>query len=212
MNDEFTAHGGAWVGSPAELREIYRRPSGRALQKELHALDRHCRHFISRSPFLTLATCGANGELDCSPRGDGPGFVAVLDDRTLLIPDRRGNNRLDSLTNITEHPRVALLFMVPGVDETLRVNGRARITRDPALLAPLEIQRRTPPTGIVVEVESCYLQCAKALLRSRLWDPASRVERASFPTMGQMLADQITGLDGEAFDREASDPSRYRLY
>jgi len=196
------------VENPSQLRDIYGPPSERALKKEMSKLDRHCRNFIALSPFLTLATCGADGRLDCSPRGDHPGFVAVLDDETLLIPDRRGNNRVDSLANIVAHPRIGILFMVPGMNETLRVNGRARVVDDPALLEPLAVNGKVPRTGVLVEVEEVFLQCAKALVRSHLWDPGSRIERSSFASMGQMLADQIDGVDAEVFDREASDPTR----
>lgn len=200
------------IETASQLRERYGPPSERSVKKEMQALDRHCRNFIAISPFLTLATCGADGHLDCSPRGDGPGFVAVLDERTLLIPDRRGNNRVDSLSNIVEHPKVGILFMVPGMNETLRINGRAKIIEDPALLEPLSVKGKAPRTGIMVEVDTCFLQCSKALVRSHLWDREAQIERSSFATMGQMLADQIDGIDGEEFDKEAADPVRYRLY
>ena len=194
------------------LRSIYGSPSERAVKKEMTALDVHCRNFIALSPFLTMATCGADGRLDCSPRGDAPGFVQVLNERTLLIPDRRGNNRVDSLSNIVEQGGIGLLFMVPGMNETLRVNGRARIVTDDALLEPLAVKGRAPRSGILVDVDEAFLQCAKALVRSHLWDPAQQIDRSSFASMGQMLADQIEGMDGEAFDQEAADPKRYSLY
>lgn len=200
------------IESKSELRTRYGAPSERAVKKEMTHLDVHCRNFIAISPFLTLATAGADGRLDCSPRGDAPGFVQVLDEKTLLIPDRKGNNRVDSLGNVAEHGQVGILFMVPGVNETLRVNGRARIVDDPELLDPLTVQGRAPRSGLLVEVEEAYLQCAKALARSKLWSPEAQIERKSFPSMGQMLADQIDGLDADAFDRDAGDPSRYTLY
>ena len=136
----------------------------------------------------------------------------MLDEHTLLIPDRRGNNRVDSLSNIVEQGGIGLLFMVPGMNETLRVNGRARIVTDPGLLAPLTVKGKAPRSGILVEVEEAFLQCAKALVRSHLWDPAHQIERSSFASMGKMLGDQIADMDGEAFDKEAADPARYPLY
>ena len=200
------------INDLSSLRALYGEPSERAVKKELSALDEHCRNFIAISPFLTMATCGSDGRLDCSPRGDAPGFVEVVDAHTLLIPDRRGNNRVDSLGNIVEHGRIGLLFMVPGMNETLRVNGRARVVTDPTLLEPLEVKGKAPRSGILVEVEEAFLQCAKALMRSHLWNSDSQINRKSFASMGQMLADQIEGLDGEAFDRDVPDANRYPLY
>src|SRR3546814_7200553 len=192
------------------LRDLYGAPSERALLKEITRLDSHCRHFIGRSPFLVLGTHGAGGAY-CSPRGDAPGFVAVLDDRTLLIPDRLGNNRIDSLRNVAENPNVALIFFVPGINETLRANGKAAITMDPALLEPLAVQGRAPRSGILVEVEQVYFHCAKALMRSRLWDPETRVERKSFPTLGRILADQIAGSDVAESEAAIAEGYRTRL-
>ena len=136
-----------------ELRSSYGEPSERAVKKSLDRLDRHCRRFIELSPFVVIASSGADGRADCSPRGDAAGFVAVLDDRTVLLPDRRGNNRADSLSNVVENPYVGLLFMIPGADETLRLNGRAALTTDPILLDPLAVNGRAPRSGLVVEVE-----------------------------------------------------------
>ena len=186
-----------------ELRSSYGTPSERAVKKSLDHLDRHCRRFIELSPFVVLASAGADGRVDCSPRGDPAGFVAVLDDRTILLPDRRGNNRADSLTNVLENPYVGMLFMIPGVDETLRLNGTAKLTTDPARLEPLAVNGRAPRSGLVVEVEEVFLQCTKALVRSRLWADETRVDRkAALPSFGQMLADHIGESDGEAVDRE----------
>jgi PPOX class probable FMN-dependent enzyme len=200
------------IENVGDLRQMYGTPSERALKKEMTTLDRHCRHFISMSPFLTMATSGADGRLDCSPRGDAPGFVHVVDDATLLIPDRRGNNRVDSLTNVVEHGRVGLLFLVPGVNETLRVNGKARIIEETSTLEPLAAKGKTPKTGLLVDIEEVYFQCAKALVRSHLWDSDAQIERSSFPTLGQVLADQIGEMDATTFDAEAGDPERSRLY
>lgn len=196
-----------------ELRSSYGEPSERAVKKALDRLDRHCRRFIALSPFVVLASAGADGRVDCSPRGDPAGFVAVLDDRTILLPDRRGNNRADSLTNVLENPHVGMLFMIPGVDETLRLNGRAKLTTDPAMLEPLAVNGRVPRSGLVVEVEEVFLQCTKALVRSRLWADETRVDRkAALPSFGQMLADHIGESDGEKVDREIRARVRETLY
>ena len=196
-----------------ELRSSYGEPSERAVKKSLDHLDRHCRRFIELSPFVVLASAGADGRVDCSPRGDPAGFVAVLDDRTILLPDRRGNNRADSLTNVLENPNVGMLFMIPGVDETLRLNGQARLTTDPARLEPLAVNGRVPRSGLVVEVEEVFLQCTKALVRSRLWADETRVDRkAALPPFGQMLADHIGEWDGEKVAREIRARVRETLY
>ena len=201
------------IGSVEELRSRYGEPSELALKKSLDRLDQHCRRFIGLSPFVVLASAGADGRVDCSPRGDPPGFVAVLDDRTLLLPDRRGNNRADSLTNVLENPYVGMLFLIPGVDETLRVNGRARLTADPASLDPLAVNGRAPRSGLVVAVEEVFLQCTKALVRSRLWTDEARVDRRSaLPSFGQMLADHVGLPDGEAIDRRLRAKVRETLY
>lgn len=194
------------------LRSFYGEPGERARKKEMSRLDVHCRNFIALSPFVVLSTAGADGRADASPKGDAPGFVQVLDDSTLVIPDRLGNNRVDSMQNILENPHVGLLFMVPGMCETLRVNGRARITTEEATLAPLAVQGKAPQAGLVVEIEEVFLHCAKSLLRAKLWDPASRIERASFPSMGRMLADQIEGLDPEESERMSEESIRTRMY
>lgn len=191
------------IDTVEELRSRYGAPSERAVRKSLGRLDRHCRRFIELSPFVVLASAGADGRVDCSPRGDPAGFVAVLDDRTILLPDRRGNNRADSLTNVLENPHVGMLFMIPGVDETLRLNGRAKLTTDPARLGPLAVNGRSPRSGLLVEVEEVFLQCTKALVRSRLWADETRVDRkAALPSFGQMLADHIGESDGAAVERE----------
>lgn len=177
----------------AQLRSLYAAPKERALKKQLAALDRHCRRFIELSPYVVLATRGADGRQDASPRGGAPGFVQVVDTQTLLIADSPGNNRLDTLENIVASGHIGMLFMVPGVDETLRVNGLAVLSRAPEDLARCTTERRAPVLAIRVTVDEAYLQCAKALMRSALWDPASRVQRSALPTAGEMLADQ-TGM------------------
>jgi len=179
----------ARIESLASLRALYGEPMGRSVAKQLDRLDAHCRRFIALSPFLILATQGADGLGDATPRGDHPGFVTVRDDHTLILPDRPGNRRLDSLANIVERPGIGLLFLIPGVDETLRVNGTAVIDDDPALREAHRVEDNLPATVLVVTVREAYLQCAKALMRSRLWAAESRIDRSLLPTMGQMLKD-----------------------
>ena len=176
-----------------QLRAHYPPAQGRSLSKQLAHLDPHCIAFIGLSPFAVLATGGAGGQLDASPRGGAPGFVRVLDPHTLLLPDAKGNNRLDSFSNIAETGRAGLLFMIPGVDETLRVNGEASLSDDPALLAHFAGERSPPRLVMRLRVAEAYLHCAKALMRSRLWDSAAQVERSVLPTMGQMIQDQTGG-------------------
>ena len=165
-------------------------PSALSLKKELKALDVHMRRFIAHAPFLVLSTHATDGRCDASPRGDAPGFVQVVDDRTLLIPDRPGNRRVDSHRNILETGRVGLLFLVPGMGETLRVNGRAVLIRDEAWLTPLSANGKRPLLAVAVEVEECYLQCAKALIRSHLWESHDRPALDSLPCAAEMLCDQ----------------------
>jgi len=175
------------------LHALYATPGERALKKQLAAIDVHARRFIELSPFVVLASGSAAGALDASPRGGAPGFVQVADAHTLLLPDAPGNNRLDSLHNFVETGGVALLFLIPGFDETLRVNGSATLTCDPQVLARCADARRTPKVVIRVHVREVYLHCAKAFMRSRLWEPDARVPRETLPTIGQMIGDQ-TGI------------------
>lgn len=201
-----------WITSEEELAALYGLPSERAVHKQIDRLDEHCRAFIAASPFVLLSTFGPAGA-DCSPRGDPPGSVHVADDHTLLIPDRRGNNRLDSARNILANPAVGLLFLVPGVGETLRVNGDARISRDPALREPFRERGKDPATVIVVRVREAFIQCSKALVRSRLWDPARHVVRSSLPSLGTILAAHTFGrVDAETYDREMEEAVRKTLY
>ncbi|MFM1988524.1 MAG: hypothetical protein RJA99_1481 [Pseudomonadota bacterium] len=189
------------------LRALYPPAKERALRKQLSALDEHCRRFLELSPFVVVSSRGADGSVDASPRGGDPGFARVVDEHTLLIPDATGNNRLDTLENLVATGAIGLLFMVPGVDETLRINGTARVSADPALLERAAERARPPRTVIVVHVREAYLHCAKALMRSRLWDPARAVPRSALPTMGEMLKDQI-GDDGPA-ETQAQMLARY---
>jgi uncharacterized protein len=181
------------IGDAAALRSHFPATHAIALQKCLDHLDRHARDFVARSPFLCIGTQTPDGKADVSPRGDPCGFVKVLDDRTLLIPDRPGNNRLDTLVNILASPAVGLLFMVPGFDETMRVNGKARITRDPDRLALLAVEDRLPRVAIVVAVDEVFLHCAKAFRRAKLWDPDQRQDRRAMPSLLNIILDQTTG-------------------
>ncbi|MCC8394791.1 pyridoxamine 5'-phosphate oxidase family protein [Paraburkholderia sp. MMS20-SJTR3] len=195
-----------------QLEALYAQPAERSLRKEIDYVNDDYRAFVEAAPLAVLATSGPAG-LDCSPRGDAPGFVRVLDERTLALPDRPGNNRLDSLRNIIADPRLALLLIVPGVGETLRVNGRGRISADPALLDSYAVDGKLPRTVLLIDVEAVYFHCSKALVRSRLWDPASHVERSRLPSAGEILQHIFAAGDGEQFDGVAYDrelPARVR--
>jgi uncharacterized protein len=199
---------GTLLTDAAALRALYGEPSEPAITKEIDHVHPHYRAMIEASPFMVMATSGPDG-LDVSPRGDPPGFVTVQDERTLLIPDRRGNNRADSLNNLIADPRIALLFLIPGVGETLRVNGRAEISVDPTLLERFPAQGKLPRSVIVVHVERVYFQCPKALVRSDLWNPAKHVERRSLPSSGAILGDISRGrIDGPEWD--AAYPERLK--
>lgn len=195
-----------------ELRTHIGTISDIADRKVLPRLDAHCRHFITLSPFLVLASADRDGRVDASPRGDPPGFVSILDDSTLLLPDRPGNNRVDSFANILEAPGVGLIFFVPGIDETLRVNGTGRVVTDADALHSSAVAGKVPRTGLLVTVEEVFFHCAKALRRSRLWDPAIQVERKSFPTLGRIVADQISGFTAESADARIEIAYRERMY
>ena len=190
MDDQKPADDGR-IDSLAELRDCYGEPSPRAVQKALPKLDKHCRNYIAHSPFLCLGTSQPNGAADVSPRGDAPGFVQVVDDTTLLIPDRPGNKRLDSMENVLANPNVGLIFFIPGIEETLRINGRAEIVNEPARLAELSAQGKVPASALLVHVDEAYMHCAKALRRSRLWDDDYRLGKGDFPSFGQILKDQL---------------------
>ena len=199
---------GTLLNDAAALRELYGEPSDGAIAKEIDYVHPHYRAMIEASPFVVMATSGPDG-LDVSPRGDPPGFVVVADARTLMIPDRRGNNRADSLNNLIADPRIALLFLIPGVGETLRVNGWAEISVDPALCAQFPAQGKLPRSVVVVHVERVYFQCPKALVRSDLWNPAKHVERRSLPSSGTILADITRGRIGGT-DYDAAYPERLK--
>lgn len=195
-----------------DLRTFFGQLNPLAEKKVLNHLDRFCRDFIALSPFLVLASSDGQGHADASPRGDGPGFVAVLDNRTLLIPDRRGNNRVDSFSNILASPGVGLIFFVPGVNETLRVNGQAEVSQEADLLTPLAVQGIVPTIGIKVRVEETYFHCGKALMRSKLWDPSVQIERNSFPTLGRIISEQTAAIEVEAAEKQLEEGYRTRLY
>jgi uncharacterized protein len=197
----------------SEIREIYGQPMERTLKKQLPRLEKHSRAFIAMSPFIVMATSDAEGRCDASPKGDGPGFVHVLDDETLLIPDRLGNNRVDSIGNILQHPRIGLIFFVPGIRETLRVNGRAQITVDPALLGPTAVNGKMPRSGILVTADEVYFHCGKALIRSDLWNPEKHVARKDFPSLGIVIAEQIGQVvEPKEAERMTEESYRTRLY
>lgn len=186
----------------AQLEAIYGLPGEPSLIKEVAHITPHYRTLIEASPFAVLATTGPDG-MDCSPRGDRPGFVRVHDEKTLMLPDRRGNNRIDTLRNILYNPRVGFLFLIPGSGTTLRVNGSATLSIDPELLSSFTIQDKAPRTVMVISVEAVYFQCARAIMRAELWNPSARRIPKALPTTGQMLAALSEGkLDGEAYDRE----------
>jgi len=203
--EEMTEH---YVTTMAQLEAMYAQPMENSLLKELDHIGPHYRALIESSPFVAMATVGPEG-LDCSPRGDAAGFVRIADDKTLMIPDRRGNNRIDSLRNIVRDPRVALLFLIPGVSETMRINGRAALSTDPELLESFKVDGKAPRCIIVVTVERAYFQCAKAIMRSKLWDSTLHVPRGKFASTGVMVAALTKGkVDAETYDRDA--PARIK--
>lgn len=199
------------IKNAGRLREIYGEPGERAVKKQLTHLDKHARAFIALSPFVVIASSDPSGRCDASPKGDAPGFVRVIDDTTLLIPDRLGNNRTDTLGNLLTRPGIGLIFFVPGINETLRVNGRTSITVDPALLDPLAVNGKVPRSGMLVAAEEVYFHCGKALIRSDLWNPDKRVPRGAWPSLGRIIAEQI-GTDPDEGERATAESYRTRLY
>jgi uncharacterized protein len=200
------------IDTLAQLEALYGRPGEASLRKVADHLHPLYQALIAASPFAVLATCGTDG-LDTSPRGDPPGFVAVQDEKTLLLPERRGNHRIDSLRNIVADPRVALLFLIPGVGETLRVKGRARITVASELLTRFAVEGKPPQCVVVIEVEAVYFQCARAIQRSKLWAPVPADTPRTVPTPGAILAALSAGaFDGESYDRELPQRQRNTLY
>jgi PPOX class probable FMN-dependent enzyme len=200
------------IATIEQLEAIYGHPNEASTVKVADRITPSYRRLIDKSPFAALATCGPEG-LDCSPRGDLAGFVRVHDDKTLMTPDRRGNNRVDSLRNIVRDPRVALLFLIPGSGSTLRVNGRAEVSDDAELLASFRMDGKTPRTVIVTSVDEIYFQCARAIVRSDLWNPDKRVDPRTLPTPGQILAEMSEDrVGGESYDREWPERARQTLW
>jgi PPOX class probable FMN-dependent enzyme len=200
------------IATIEQLEAIYGQPNEASTVKVADRVTAQYRRLIDKSPFAALATCGPEG-LDCSPRGDLTGLVRIHDDKTLMMPDRRGNNRVDSLRNIVRDPRVALLFLIPGSGSTLRVNGRAQVSADPDLLASFAVDGKTPRTVIVMTVEEIYFQCARAIVRSDLWNPDRRVDPTELPTPGQILADMSENrVGGATYDREWPERARKSLW
>jgi len=203
---------GKLITSLDQLRALYGEPTDVSIAKEIYHVSDHYRAFIEAAPFFALATVGPEG-LDCSPRGDAPGFVRIADPKTLMVPDRRGNNRIDSLRNIMRDPRVALLFLIPGIGETIRVIGRATLSIDPDLLASFAVNGKAPNCVIVVAVEHVFYQCTKAIVRSQLWDPARHVDRKTLPTAGTILAGLTAGrLGGAEHDKGHVERTLAKLY
>lgn len=200
------------IRDESQLRRLFHDVTSLAEQKVLAELDVHARAFIDRSPFVCIGTQDAAGNADVSPRGDPPGFVRVLDSRTLAIPDRPGNNRLDSLTNILSNSAVGLLFIIPGSDDTLRVNGHARITTDPHLLGTMAVKGRSPKLALVVDVTEVFLHCAKAFKRSRLWDPAQQVSKGELPSLSKMIRDQTGATAASQVEMQRIDEDLEREY
>ncbi len=200
------------ITSIEQLEELYGSPSPGALAKEIDHISDHYRAFIEKAPFVVVSTSGPEG-LDCSPRGDPPGFARVVDAKTVMVPDRRGNNRADTLRNLVVDPRISLLFLIPGVRETMRINGRAEIVIDPDLCASFAMQGKLPRSVLVVTADRVYFQCSKALVRSRLWDPAAQIERSELPSTGEMIADLIDEpFDAKAYDRGYPEQMKKTIY
>jgi PPOX class probable FMN-dependent enzyme len=205
------------IGDEAALRSLFPQTHPLAIEKTRKRLDNHSIAFIERSPFLCIGTQNRDGRADVSPRGDPAGFVKVLDESTLVIPDRPGNNRLDTLTNILANPAVGLLFIVPGFDDTMRVNGTARITVDPDLLARMAVEDRNPTAGILVTVNEVFIHCAKAFRRSGLWDASRQRDRAELPSIAQIILDQTSGVPDDPeemtrIDAELEEEYKATLY
>lgn len=197
------------VPGEAALRNIFGRPGDLAVRKDIGYLDKHCRRFIELSPFLCIGTADKNGKADVSPRGDPPGFVQVLDDKTIIIPDRPGNNRLDTMSNIMENPNVGILFMVPGFEDSLRINGRATIVRDPEVLKKAAVNGREPKVAIRVAVDEAFLHCAKAYKRSRLWEADAKVERSAMPSLAKIILEQTAPPAKPPTAGEVADCDKY---
>ena len=196
------------------LRTVYKRPHEIAVRQVLPELDKHSRHFIELSPFLVLSTVRADGYCDASPRGDAPGFVRILDDNNLFLPDRPGNNRLDSLTNILKNPGIGILFMIPGLEETLRLNGNATIVSDIGLLETSIVKDKTPKSGLKIVINEVYIHCGKSIRRSKIWDTETHIKKGIYPSIGKLIADQgaAPGRSVEDLDKDEEEGYRTKLY
>ncbi|MGJ4888045.1 pyridoxamine 5'-phosphate oxidase family protein [Bradyrhizobium sp. HKCCYLRH3099] len=194
-----------------QLEAIYGKTGLASTAKVADRVTPHYRVMIEKSPFVALATCGPEG-LDCSPRGDLPGFIRIHDDKTLMMPDRRGNNRVDSLRNIVRDPRIGLLFLIPGSGNTLRVNGHGHLSTAPELLESFRMEGKLPRSVLVMTVEEIYFQCARAIVRADLWNPDKRVDARELPTPGQILAAMTADIDGAAYDREWPERARQSMW
>ena len=199
------------IANEVDLRQRYPKPMSRASDKVLNHLDFHCQSILALSPFCILSSQGPEGA-DISPRGDPPGFLRVLDDRHILLPDRIGNNRLDNLVNILNHPEVGLLVLVPGMNETLRVNGCAKITDDTRLLEDSAVRGKAPNIGLLIAVKEAFLHCPKAFVRSGLWDPSRFIDRSSLPSYTAMLTDHVAGVSAEESERQGEIMTKRGLY
>lgn len=201
----------SYVTDEAALRAMHHKMMSRSSDKVIRRLDTHCRDILALAPFCVIATQGPNGA-DASPRGDPPGFLRVLDDSHILLPDRVGNNRLDNYANLLANPRIALLVLVPGMGETLRINGTARITDDARLLEPCAIRDRAPKIGVLITVEEAFVHCSKALVRSDLWNPDKHIDRKQLASYSQMLIDHVEGLTEAESERQGAVMAERGLY
>ena len=202
----------ARIESVEQLREIYKPSTGRAAVKVLTKLEKHSRQFIELSPFLVMSSMGTDGIADISPRGEAPGFVQILDDMTVAIPDRPGNNRLDTFTNILRNPAVGLIFLIPGIDEILRLQGDAELRDDENLKVKFEVKGKRPAAVVVVKLREVYLHCAKAIMRAELWEEASKIDRSLLPSMGQIMKEQIGSVEPAETQEEMVARNKEVLY
>ncbi len=202
----------ARIETEEKLRKIYKHATGRATEKVLYRIENHCRQFLELSPFLVISSMGTDGIADVSPRGEKPGFVHIIDGTTVAIPDRPGNNRMDTFTNILSNPAVGLIFLIPGMDEVLRIQGDAEIRDDEDLMAKFEVNGKLPRAVLVVKIKQVYLHCAKAIMRAGLWQEDAKMDRSLMPSLGQMLKEQI-GSSGPAETQEEMVAQHYtQLY
>lgn len=200
------------ITNEEDLRKIYKQPKEGTLKKILPKLDKHCRNFIKHSPFLVMATTNLEGHADASPKGDAPGFTKVVDDHTLIIPDRVGNNIADCLRNILQVPEIGLIFFIPGIRETLRINGSCTIVADADLLAPHAINGKLPRSAFKINVREAYMHCGKSIIRSDLWGESNKIARSDFPSLGQIISDQVAGVDAESSDAYLEQSYKNNLY